>query len=88
MLRIPKLWGKGLPPSATALNVSPVCESRIFCGAAVMANMTGMEKRCPVSELANRIVALNVPPPSVSGFAVTASKMGPPAVSEPLAGET
>src|SRR5262245_47919423 len=44
----PTLCGRGRPPPATAVNVSPVCESRIVRGIALMVMFTGTVTRSPV----------------------------------------
>src|SRR5215831_18580675 len=84
----PNVCGGTAPPAATAVNVKPVCESRIVCWAELMIIVTGMSIRCPVVELAIETRPVYVPAPRVAGFAVTATLAPAAAVAVPLTGDT
>src|ERR1051326_3475548 len=87
MLRIPKLCGRGKPPCATAVNVRPVCESRIFCGGALIARVTGMLNCWPLLAPAIAMLPEYVPGARMPGVAVTVNVAPAAGVTVPLTGE-
>src|SRR5690349_16900554 len=71
--KTPTLCGRGRPPPATAVNVSPVCERSIVLGTALMVMVTGTATCSPVVAVIDTCPEY-VPGPRPAGFAVTVSE--------------
>ena len=85
---IPKFCGSGEPPCATAVNVSPLCDSKALGPVPTIASVTLTAMLCPVVALVTLIDPLYVPAVREPGIAVTVRSVGFAAVAVPLGGET
>lgn len=69
VFRIPKFCGSGVPPCSTAVNVKPVCDSRIICCVALIDRVPGTVMVGVAVPFAGETWS-QLPPVDVEGLAV------------------
>lgn len=82
---MPKFFGNGTPPCATAVKFKALWESRMAADGALIDRVTGIAMLFPAPVMVT--VPLYVPAESDPGVAVTVSEPGDEGVAVPLVGE-